>query len=123
MSQVAIGFRVHLGWAAAVSITGPVKEPGFVDRRRLELTDAAVPESHEPYHAGEGLPLRDAGPVVERGVRAARRAGLRALRELIGALEADGHQVIATGMLTGAGRPWTKDQKLAALVAWLALPR
>ena len=46
---VAIGFRCHSGWAVMVTVTGSVRAPRVLDRRRVELLDASLPR--QPYHA------------------------------------------------------------------------
>src|SRR5439155_3780352 len=53
----ALGCRVKSGWATAVLVEGPVRSPRVVDRRAIELSDAHVPTSRQPYHA-----VRDARP-------------------------------------------------------------
>ena len=50
--SVAIGFRVKSGFAIAVALRGPASSPSIVARRRVELSDPAVPETRQPYHDG-----------------------------------------------------------------------
>ena len=52
--QATIGFRVKSGWATAVLLARPIQSPQVFDRRILELSDPAIPESRQPYHAGAG---------------------------------------------------------------------
>ncbi len=51
MTQVALGFRVKTGSAVAVMVSGPSSSPSVLDIRRIGLSDPAVPESRQPYHA------------------------------------------------------------------------
>ena len=60
MSHVAVGFRAHSGWAAVVSLAGPPASPTVVDRRRIELADAAIEGSKQPYHEAEGKKPKEA---------------------------------------------------------------
>jgi hypothetical protein len=50
----ALGFRVKSGWAGGVLLTGPADSPQLLARRIVELCDAAVPSSRQPYHAKMG---------------------------------------------------------------------
>jgi hypothetical protein len=70
-TDVALGFRVKSGWAMAVLVTGSRTDPHVCARRRIELSDPAVPESHQPYHAGMGKLQTD-------------EARIKRLRKLIG---------------------------------------
>jgi len=60
-TRAAIGFTVKSGWASAVLLAGSAELPQIVDSRRIELSDPAIPESRQPYHAGFGT-AREAGP-------------------------------------------------------------
>lgn len=42
------------GWAVAVVLGGPANTPAVLDRRRVEVSDPAVPRSRQPFHAGFG---------------------------------------------------------------------
>ena len=55
--RAALGCRVKSGWATAVLVEGPPRSPRVVDRRAIELSDAHIPTSRQPYHA-----VRDARP-------------------------------------------------------------
>jgi len=59
-NRAAVGFTVKSGWACAVLVIGPATSPRVVDSRRVDLSDPAIPESRQPYHAGFGT-ARDAG--------------------------------------------------------------
>jgi hypothetical protein len=100
MTQAATGFRVHSGWAAAVTVAGPARSPAVVDRRRIELAKPPLARSKQPYHAAEGMPLGEAGEWIESCRRAAVALAWSALEELRGA-----HAVEACGLLLAAGRP------------------
>lgn len=52
MTSMALGFRVKSGFAIAVALRGPASGPAVVARRRVELSDPAVPETRQPYHDG-----------------------------------------------------------------------
>ena len=99
MTQAAVGFRVHSGWAAAVTVAGSKNSPVVVDRRRLELADGA-PGSKQPYHAAEDLPLAAAETLIGRCRKSTWLLARRGLAEIMSA-----HPVGACGLLLAAGRP------------------
>jgi len=50
--KLAAGFTVKSGWAAAVLVGGSADASVVVDSRRIEISDPAIPEAKQPYHAG-----------------------------------------------------------------------
>ncbi len=118
MIHTGVGFRTHSGWAALVAVAGQRRSPTVIDRRRIELADPGIPDSTQPYHAAEGLDLKEAEELVRRCADAARRLARRALRAAIDDLRERGHDVVGCGLLLGAGRPATT---LAATLASHAL--
>lgn len=72
-------------------------------RRRIELIDRDSPK--QPFHAAEGLPLRNAEAMVKRSTDCARRLALAALRSAISDLQTQGYTVVASGLLRSAARP------------------
>lgn len=193
----AIGFRVHSGWAAAVTLSGAAGSPAVLDRRRIQLVGTFTYAFRQPYHTAEKLPLSEANSFVEKvraescrlaldGIRAVRKdlAGVKCRIESVALLLSSArelpalerilssHALIHTAdgelfrdairqacsrakiklacfrereLLADAaerlacspaalerriaslgkslGPPWTQDQKLAALAAWLSLAR
>ena len=88
--EVALGFRPHSGWAAAVVVgLGPV----VLGRHRLDL-----PGPTQPYHDAVGLPLAEAEELVAQATTAAYHGAAAALAEL-----AAGHQVVGAAIVAGAG--------------------
>jgi hypothetical protein len=113
--RVALGFKAHSGWAALVALGRAAGDLVVVDRRRIELADAADGEwARQPYHAAEGLPSGRAKAVVERGVATARRMAAAELRSAVSRAKDAGHRVIGCGVLVGTPMPaWTVDEILA----------
>ncbi len=62
----ALGFRVRSGRAIAALLVGPVRSPRVLHRSLVALSDPAVPESIQPYHAAMGMPEEEGARVVER---------------------------------------------------------
>ncbi len=115
MARAAIGFSAHLGWAAAVAVTGTRRKVRVVDRRKVILAAEEVRESHEPYHKAAKLrgDLKKAREIVRRGTRAIEACARAELEGLILDLQEDGHEVVAVGILQAGGR----EMKFESIVA------
>jgi hypothetical protein len=100
-NRTALGFTVKSGWASAVLVTGSVASPVVADSRRIDLSDPAVPESRQPYHAGFGA-ARAAGPDRSRLVASVKRFGRQSVAELIRQHQTAGHGVCAAGLVAGS---------------------
>lgn len=92
-----LGFRVKSGWAAVVLVSGPKSAPQLLDSRIIDLSDPAVPESRQPYHAGFGTAQSDTSK-VDRLVRGIERFSQQALARLLGEWRA-GRTVRAAGVV------------------------
>ena len=80
--DVAVGFTVKSGWAAAVLLGGPAASPRVIDSRRVEISDPGVPDSTQPYHAGFGT-ARDSGDELKRLVASVRSYGRKSVTALL----------------------------------------
>ena len=105
MSHVAVGFRAHSGWAAVVSLAGPPASPTVVDRRRIELADAAIEGSKQPYHEAEGKKPKEAERIVGRCTDSSRRLAREALWAVLVELRQRQHDVMGCALLLASGRP------------------
>src|SRR2546421_732657 len=105
MTKAAIGFRAHSGWSALVVVAAGPRSPAVIGRRRIELADAAMQGSMQPYHAAEPLKLKDAETYIQRSIDRARLLAQRALHAAIDEVEKSGHAVIGCGILLASGRP------------------
>ena len=114
MTKAAVGFRAHSGWSALVAVAAGARWPVVIDRRRIELADAAIPGSMQPYHAAEPMKLKDAETYIQRSIDQARRLAQRALHAAIDELRKSGHEVAGCGILLASGRP---APALAAILA------
>lgn len=98
----ALGFRVKSGWATAVLIAGPVSSPSLLDRRVVLLSDPAVPESKQPYHAALDVPEKDGRKIVETLRRIVERAAKRAVTDLLKDSSGAGRAVRAAALVVGS---------------------
>jgi hypothetical protein len=116
MSRVALGLRVHSGWAALVAVGRVEDAVAVVARRRIALAGPGIPK--QPYHAAENLGLEKARERIRLWVSGSRRLAAQAFREVLAALRKDGHEVVGCGLLLASGRPLPP---LAAVLASHAL--
>jgi hypothetical protein len=97
----AAGFTVKSGWASTVLVTGSATSIQVIDTRRIELSDPAVPESRQPYHAGFGT-ARASGVELSRLVSAVERFGRESVTGTIDRYRRDGHQLRGLGIVVGS---------------------
>lgn len=100
-SPAALGFAVKSGWAVAVLLTGSPASPAVADSRRIELSDPAIPESRQPYHAGFGT-ARASGPELSRLLRSVQGFGGQSVAAVIRQYKASGHQLAGAGIVAGS---------------------
>jgi hypothetical protein len=104
VQRASIGFRVHSGWAAAITVAGTVASPLVVDRRRVQLVERFTYTFRQPYHTAERMPLRDAAEFIQRVERQARnlaRSGIDAMQRQLARAE---YEVVGCGLLLSSGR-------------------
>lgn len=107
MTSAALGLRAHSGWAALIVVTGSPCSPRVVDRRRIELADALIPGSKQPYHTAQGLDLKAAEKFVAGCAAQASRLAGRAFKTVIHNLAERRCKVIGCGILFARGRSAT----------------
>ena len=99
--NVAVGVRVKSGWAAAVVLGGPPGSPQVLDSFTLNLSDAAVPATRQPYHAGMGVAQTNTarlGRLIKRVERCARRS----VAQLVRTCRANGRRIRGVGIVVGS---------------------
>jgi hypothetical protein len=99
-SRAALGFTVKSGWAATVLLIGSPAAPYLADSRRIDLSDPAIPESRQPYHAGFGT-ARSSGAELKRLVSSVRRFGRRSVLSVVETY-ATGHALTGAGLVVGS---------------------
>ncbi|HEV2616413.1 MAG TPA: hypothetical protein VGU63_07370 [Candidatus Acidoferrales bacterium] len=103
-NHVALGFRVHSGWAAVVALLDSPRLPEVIKRCRIELVEPGAPGGVQPYHAARNLDSRDAEQFIARVLEAADRAALKSIDALNEDLRGQGGKVIACGVVLASGR-------------------
>jgi hypothetical protein len=95
----SVGFSVHTGWAAAVTLGGPLREPSVLDRRRVQLADSDDTLEAEVYHRAADMRL----PEATKFLRAYRKAAIERACALIGPLRRE-QGIVVVGIVTSAGK-------------------
>jgi len=97
-----------------VAVAGNAREWQVVERSQMPL----LPEGDwAPYHAAEGLEPAAARESVRRSIANAHRLAADGIRSAADRLSEAGHEVVACGVLVGAGMPdWSTDEILAVHV-------
>ena len=104
MTSVALGFRAHSGWTAAVAVAGSYPSGTVIDRRRIELVDERTSRSLQPYHAAAEMKFVEAEKWVKRCIDRTQALAHQAVRALIDELGKKGHRVVACGVVLASGR-------------------
>jgi hypothetical protein len=117
-TRATLGFRVHSGWSAVVAVEGPPRSPSVIHRARIEIRDAAMDGSAQPYHHAAEMSLDSAGKFLARCTAASRKIAESALDEVLTAMRERDYEVVCCGILMGSGR---KLPDLAATLASHAL--
>jgi len=99
--NVAIGVRVKSGWAAAVVLCGPPNAPQILDSLTLALSDAAVPATRQPYHAGMGVAQTDTAR-LRTLIGLVERCARRSVGQLVRACRAGGRRIRGMGIVVGS---------------------
>lgn len=110
--RVAFGLRAHSGWAALVVLGEIAGDVVVADRRRIDLVEEDW--AKQPYHAAEQLKPQEARKLVRRGIRAAERIALHAMRAAVERERKLGNDLTACAVLVGEPMPeWSIDEILA----------
>jgi hypothetical protein len=116
--RCTLGLTPHSGWAALVALGGEPSAPRVLLRTRVEMADAKLAGSKQPYHAVEELPVKEAARRLARLSESAAAMATDALRRAVQELRGGGGTPSALGILDSAGR---KGGSLEAVLASHAL--
>jgi len=97
----ALGLTVKSGWASAVLLTRAGGSLRVADSRIILLSDPAVPDARQPYHAGFGS-ARAAGAGLSRLLASVRRFGRKSINDLLRQYADAGHQINGAGIVVGS---------------------
>jgi len=104
MQDASLGFRVHSGWAVAVTVCGLPDSPLVMDRRRIQLVRTFSYRDRQPYHTAERMPRSEARTFIS-GVRSeAARLALSSLRSMQADLAERSCRISRCTLLLASGR-------------------
>ncbi|HKB78547.1 MAG TPA: hypothetical protein VKH35_02410 [Thermoanaerobaculia bacterium] len=108
MIASALGFRAKTGHAIAVVLALRDGVPSIEWRGEIGLTDPAVPQTAQPYHAVMELPWKDSEQRALRFVAAIEEAAAREIGALRDALRSRGLSVVRVAVVGSADRDLAK---------------
>jgi hypothetical protein len=101
LPAAAVGVTVKSGWASVVLLGGSAAAPLVLDSRRIDLSDPALPESRQPYHAGFATARPD-GPELTRLLMSVKRFGGRAMAGIAREYRSAGYRLAGMGIVVGS---------------------
>ena len=104
MKRAAFGIRMHSGWGVLVCISGDPAAPEVVDRRRIVVVEPTMEGTKQPYHFAETLPLEEAERHLQKCAAVSERLALKAIRDVLEAVNARTYQIVGSAMLLASGR-------------------
>jgi hypothetical protein len=99
--RAALGVRCHSGWAAFVVLGSSVAAPQILERGRMELCNASIKGSKQPFHEAEPMKFAAAERYISTCKAATGSLAKTALRTLV----ARHGMLRACCVLTASGRP------------------
>jgi len=104
MKQAAVGFRVHSGWSALVTVSLENDVPRVVSRERVHLVETFIYKFRQPYHTAGRMPLEKARAFVEGSLSEAKRLAGGALRSTQKELGNKGYELARSALLLASGK-------------------
>jgi hypothetical protein len=104
MKQAAVGFRVHSGWSALVTVSLENDAPIVLGRERVHLVETFIYKFRQPYHTAGRMPLEKARAFVEGSLSEAKRLAGSALRSTQKELGKQGYDLGRGALLLASGK-------------------
>lgn len=114
MQRAAIGFRVHSGWAAMVSVALEDALPVVLERRKLLLVKTFSYTFRQPYHTAEKMRLDEAAGFVRSVENESRELAVAGIRSLQKELEKLEYKICGCSLLLASGRALPELEKILA---------
>src|SRR5580692_8187755 len=119
MKRAAVGVRMHSGWGVLVAVSGDANSVEVVERKRIVITDPAIPGANQPYHHAAGLGtselgLRQSEKYLASCATVSERLAFMAIEEVVRELEGRDYRVMGSAVLLAAGRPLPPLAKIMA---------
>jgi len=104
VKQAAVGFRVHSGWSALVTVSLENDVPRVVSRERVHLVETFIYKFRQPYHTAGRMPLEKARMFVEGSLAEAKRLAGSSLRSTQKELGNKGYELARGALLLASGK-------------------
>src|SRR5579859_4156878 len=104
MKQAAVGFRVHSGWSALVTVSLEKDGPIVLSRERVHLVETFIYKYRQPYHTAGRMPLEKAREFVDASLSEAKRLAGSALRSTQQELGNKGYELARGALLLASGK-------------------
>jgi hypothetical protein len=114
MKGATLGFRVHSGWAVAVTLCGPVDSPLVIARRRIQLVETFTYTYRQPYHTAKKMPRKDAARFISRVRSEAAQLALSSFRSLQKDLAEQNCKIGRCALLLASGRALPQLEQILA---------
>jgi hypothetical protein len=114
MRRAALGFRMHSGWGVLVAVSRIGDSAEVVERRRIVVTDQAVPGASQPYHYAAELEFPKAERHIANCAALSERLALAAIEETVRGLEERSYRIVGAAVLLASGRALPPLAKILA---------
>ena len=99
--NVALGFRVKSGWAAAVLLTGLARSRRVCRNFVIDLSDPEIPATRQPYHAAMGRLETNVAKLKAR-LRIVRRVTRQSIANVLADCGRRNLKVYGAGLVVGS---------------------
>lgn len=114
MKRAAIGVRMHSGWGALVAVCFDAGKVEIIERRRIEVIDAASPGAKQPYHFAKDLEFSRASKFIDGCFENSCRLAATVIRDLLAELSLRKYRVKGAAVVLASGRPLPPLVKILA---------
>jgi hypothetical protein len=114
MMPAAIGVRMHSGWGALVAVCFDAGKVEIIERRRIEVIDAAAPGAKQPYHFAKDLNLPRAEKFIGKCFADSQQRAASAIRDLLAELSRRKYRIKGAAVVLASGRPLPPLAKILA---------
>ena len=114
MKRAAIGVRMHSGWGALVAVCYDAGKVEIIERRRIEVIDAASAGAKQPYHFAKDLEISRAEKFIEGCFANSCQLAAAVIRDLLAELSVRKYRVKGAAVVLASGRPLPPLAKILA---------
>ena len=107
---------MHSGWGVLVAVSGDANSIEVVERKRIVITDPAIPGANQPYHHAAGLGFRESEKYLASCATVSERLAFTAIEEVVRAFERQDYRVVGSAVLLAAGRPLPPLRKFSVRI-------